>query len=94
MDFSDISIQISQSPLIHHSLKTLEELESEIFFSIACNKDHLFRAKYDLIHKNGLNKIYVIANNTNFGHISSVISGIKSILCLLMRLNLSAMTVI
>lgn len=75
MDFSDISIQISQSPLIHHSLKTLEELESEIFFSIACNKDHLFRAKYDLIHKNGLNKIYVIANNTNFGHISSVISG-------------------
>lgn len=75
MDFSDISIQISQSPLIHHSLKTLEELESEIFFSIACNKDHIFRSKYDLIHKNGLNKIYVIANSTNFGHISSVVSG-------------------
>ena len=34
-NLSDISIQLSQSAIVHHSLKTLEELEVDIEASIS-----------------------------------------------------------
>ena len=74
-NFSDISTQLSQSSLVHHQIKTLEELEAEVLFSIACNKDQIFRSKYELFQKNKTIRINVIANNTNFGCVSSNISG-------------------
>ena len=77
MNFSEISIQISQSALIHHSLKMLEELEGDVLFSIACNKDHIYRSKYELFQNKKISQIYVITNNTNFGRIAPQILGEK-----------------
>ena len=77
MNFSDISIQISQSALIHYSLKMLEELEDEVFFSISCNKDQIYRSKRELLQKKKISKVHVIANNTNFGCIAPQILGEK-----------------
>lgn len=75
MDFSNISSQIAQSGLAQYPLKMLEELESEALFSIACNKDHIYRSKCGRIKNISDPKIHIIANNTNFGHVSSNISG-------------------
>jgi hypothetical protein len=77
INFSDISIQLSQSAIVHHSLKTIEELEGDILFSIACNKDQIYRSKCESFQKSDEIKINVIANNTNLGSISSSISGQK-----------------
>ena len=76
-NFSDISIQLSQSAIVHHSLKKLEELEADILFSIACNKDQIYRSKCALFQEIDEIKINVIANNTNFGCISSTNAGKK-----------------
>jgi hypothetical protein len=48
-------------------LKSLEEAESELLFSIALEKDRIFREKKSLL---GQPKTIVIANPTNFGNIS------------------------
>ncbi len=77
MNFSDISTQISQSALIHHSLKMLEALEDDVFFSIACNKDQIYRSKNELFQKKKIAKVYVISNNTNFGCIAPQVLGEK-----------------
>ena len=77
INFSDISIQLSQSAIVHHSLKTREELEADILFSIACNKDQIYRSKCESFQKIDEIKINVIASSTNFGCISSAISGQK-----------------
>jgi len=74
-NFSDISIQLSQSGFVRHSLKSLEEIEAEIFFSIACNKDQIYRKKKGLFNQVNDIRVNVIANNTNFGNISPKISG-------------------
>jgi hypothetical protein len=76
-NFSDVSIQLSQSAIVHHSLKKLEELEADIFFSIACNKDQIYRSKCVLFQEIDEIKINVITNNTNFGCISSTNVGKK-----------------
>jgi hypothetical protein len=77
MNFSDISMQLSQSPLIHFSLKMLEELEDDVFFSIGCSKDQIYRAKHLLFQNKIISKIHVISDNTNFGCISPKILGKK-----------------
>jgi hypothetical protein len=72
-NYSEISIQLSQSALTHHCLKTLEEVENDIFFTISASKDQVYRLKRDFFQKNKLHKINVIANNTNFGYVSNKI---------------------
>jgi len=76
-NYSEISVQLSQSALVQHSLKVLEELENEIFFAIASSKDQVFRSKCELFKKTNVPKINVIANHTNFGYVSNNISGRK-----------------
>lgn len=70
-------MQLAQSAFVQYSLKVLEEMEGDIFFSIACNKDQIFQAKRELLQHKDSFKINVIANHTNFGCISGEISGRK-----------------
>ena len=77
MNFSDISMQLSQSALIHYSLKMLEELEGDVFFSIACNKDQIYRSKKELFQNKKISNVHVITNSTNFGRIAPQILGEK-----------------
>ena len=67
VNFSEIALHLAKSPLVQHSLKSLEEAESELLFSIALEKDRIFREKKSLL---GQPKTIVIANPTNFGNIS------------------------
>jgi hypothetical protein len=69
VNFSEVSVFLAQSPLIQHSLKVLEEVEQDLLFSIACEKDKIFREKKKVINQL---KTKVIANNTNFGKLSRV----------------------
>jgi hypothetical protein len=66
VNFSEVALYLAQSPLIQHSLKVLGEVESELLFSIACEKDKIYREKKGLIKAL---KMVVIANATNFGNI-------------------------
>jgi hypothetical protein len=53
----------------------LEELEDEVLFSIALNKDQIYRSKNLLFKKKKISKVYVISNYINFGCISTHILG-------------------
>ena len=68
VNFSDVSSFLAQSPLAQHALGVVGEVESDLLFSIACEKDRIFREK-----KQGIQSvdIVVIANNTNFGNITT-----------------------
>jgi hypothetical protein len=66
VNFSEVALHLAQSPLVQHSLKALEEAESELLFSIAYEKDRIYRAKKASV---GNPKSVVIANPTNFGNI-------------------------
>jgi hypothetical protein len=68
VNFSEVALYLAQSPLIQHSLKALGEVESELLFSIACEKDRICREKIGLIRAPN---IVVIVNATNFGNISA-----------------------
>ena len=68
VNFSEVALHLAQSPLVGYSLKTLEEVESELLFSIACEKDRVYREKKRAIDTL---KTIVIANATNFGNISN-----------------------
>jgi hypothetical protein len=43
VNFSDVSLFLAQSPLAQHALGVLNEVESDLLFSIACEKDKIFR---------------------------------------------------
>lgn len=68
VNFSDVSSFLAQSPLARHALGMLSEVESDLLFSIACEKDRIFREKKQAIQSID---VVVIANNTNFGNIAT-----------------------
>ncbi len=70
IDLSDISLQLSNSPFVQHGLKSLEDINSDIYFSIAVNKDQIFREKKRLLEKNNLRKLIVVNNATNYGNLN------------------------
>lgn len=76
-NYSEISIQLSHSPLVSYSQKVLEELENDIFFAISSSKDQVFRSKRESIKKIDDLKISLISNPTNFGNVSSKIIDIN-----------------
>lgn len=67
IDFSDIAIHLAQSELADYTSKSISSLESEILFSIACEKDKIKRDKQKILK---LESIVVITNGSNLGNIS------------------------
>lgn len=67
VNFSEVASHLAKSPIVQHSLMVLGEVESELLFSIACEKDRIYREKKSVIKAL---KTVVIANPTNFGNIS------------------------
>ena len=69
VNFSEVAVHLAQSQLVQHSLMALGEMESELLFSIACEKDRIYREKKEVIETL---RTVVIANPINFGNISNI----------------------
>ena len=48
----------------------------KIIFSININKEEIYQKKKVFFAKKKFNNIYVIYNDTNYGHLSNVINGV------------------
>ena len=69
VNFSEIATYLSQSEIVELSIKSLGSMESDLLFSIACEKDRIRREKVKGVQKLTTT---VIVNNTNFGNISKL----------------------
>lgn len=56
--------------------KIQHQLEDEIIFSIALNKDQIYREKVSYFEQHVIKKIYVFVNKTNLGNLSKTINGV------------------
>jgi hypothetical protein len=74
INFSEISSKLAASDYIRNARQALKDIDAEVFFSIACDKDRIFREK---VRQLKIKKVYVVKNNTNFGNISSCIAGME-----------------
>jgi len=68
VNFSEVALHLSQSPLVSSSSEAISAIESDLLFSIACKKDEIRREKLKLI-KGNLNLV-VVGNPTNLGNVS------------------------
>ena len=77
LDFSQLSTQLSNSDVINAALHYLKEIESDVFFSIAINKEQTFQRKQAHFKNKSFENIFVVKNQTNFGYADSEIDGKK-----------------
>jgi hypothetical protein len=68
VNFSNVAVFLAKSPIVQHTTGLLGEVESDLLFSIACEKDKIYRQKKQRISSL---KTVVITNNTNFGNIGT-----------------------
>ena len=68
INFSDVALHLSQSPIIKGYSESISAIESDLLFSIACKKDEIRKQKSTLIQDKL--SLIVIGNHTNLGNIS------------------------
>lgn len=73
-NFTNIAKEIAFSDLSQVITVAQKNNEAEILFSININKEEIYQKKKVFFAQKKFNNIYVIHNDTNYGHLSNVIN--------------------